>query len=164
MLSVGIFLRDPSPYLREFRRKTTENTERRQSRSRIESGTSRLHFLEQVGLSTDSLTSMPYLGFEPGTLGVLTSSPNHYTAWSAEMHRYYYTGYCSGRVAKNGIYQRSAFSVIKFGNLLEWSKQLSNFSEIKIKISISYKTVLNDPVCISLKQWVFIQYEYLLEQ
>ena len=44
MLYVRIFLRDPSPYLRKFRRKTTENSERlgRQARPRIEHGTSRL--------------------------------------------------------------------------------------------------------------------------
>ena len=32
---------------------------------------------------TDSFTSMPYLGFEPGTLGVAVGSPIHYTSWSA---------------------------------------------------------------------------------
>ena len=44
MPSVGVFLRDPSPYLREFRRKTTENSERlgRQARPRFVPGTSRL--------------------------------------------------------------------------------------------------------------------------
>ena len=47
MPSVGIFLRDPSPYLREFWRKTTENSERlgRQARPGIEPGTSRLPVL-----------------------------------------------------------------------------------------------------------------------
>ena len=46
MPSVGVFLRDPSPYLREFRRKTAENSERlgRQARPSIEPGTSRLPF------------------------------------------------------------------------------------------------------------------------
>ena len=41
--SVGVFLRDPKPYLREFRRKTTKNSERlsRQVRLGIEPGTSR---------------------------------------------------------------------------------------------------------------------------
>ena len=39
--TVGVFLRDPSPYLREFRN-TTENSDRigRQARPEIESGTS----------------------------------------------------------------------------------------------------------------------------
>ena len=32
---------------------------------------------------TDSFTSMPYPGFEPGTLGVAVGSPIHYTSWSA---------------------------------------------------------------------------------
>ena len=32
---------------------------------------------------TDSFISMPYLGFEPGTLGVAVGSPIHYTSWSA---------------------------------------------------------------------------------
>ena len=33
---------------------------------------------------TDSFTSMPYPGFEPGTLGVAVGSPIHYTSWSAK--------------------------------------------------------------------------------
>ena len=43
VLSVGIFLRDPRPHLREFQRKTTENSERlgRQARPGIEPGTTR---------------------------------------------------------------------------------------------------------------------------
>ena len=42
--SVGVFLRDPSPYLREFRRKQRKNSERlgRQARPGFEPGTSRL--------------------------------------------------------------------------------------------------------------------------
>ena len=31
---------------------------------------------------TDSFTSMPYPGFEPGTLGVAVGCPIHYTSWS----------------------------------------------------------------------------------
>ena len=44
MSSVGVFLRDPSLYLRKFRRKTTKNSERlgRQARPGIEHDTSRL--------------------------------------------------------------------------------------------------------------------------
>ena len=50
--SVGTFLRDPSPYLREFRRKTAENYEplNRQARPGIEPGTSRT-----PALSTEEL-------------------------------------------------------------------------------------------------------------
>ena len=42
--SMGDFLRDPSPYLHEFRKKTTENSERlgRQALSGIDPGTSHL--------------------------------------------------------------------------------------------------------------------------
>ena len=42
--SVGVFLRDPSPYLRKVQEKTTENSERlgRQERLGIEPGTSHL--------------------------------------------------------------------------------------------------------------------------
>ena len=32
---------------------------------------------------TDSFTSMPYPGLEPGTLGVAVGSPIHNTIWSA---------------------------------------------------------------------------------
>ena len=32
---------------------------------------------------TDSFTSIPYQGFEPGNLGVAVGSPIHYTSWSA---------------------------------------------------------------------------------
>ena len=41
--SLGVFLRDPSLYLRKFRKKTTENSERlgRQARPGIQPGTSR---------------------------------------------------------------------------------------------------------------------------
>ena len=69
-----------------------ENSERlgRQARPRIELGASRLPILAQNRSATgggeartDSMTSMPYPIFEPGTFGVAASSPNHYTAWSA---------------------------------------------------------------------------------
>ena len=44
MPPVGVFLRDPNPYLLKLRKKTTENSERlgRQARNWIEPGTSRL--------------------------------------------------------------------------------------------------------------------------
>ena len=44
MLPVGVFLRDPNPYLREFQRKPWKNSELlgRQERPRIEPSTSRL--------------------------------------------------------------------------------------------------------------------------
>ena len=52
MSSVGVFQRNPSPYLREFRRKTTENSERlgRQARPGFEPGTSRLPVLSVTTL------------------------------------------------------------------------------------------------------------------
>ena len=72
--------------------KTTENSERpgRQARPGIEPGTSRLPVFERritqplVRPRTDSLTSMLYLTFEPGTFGAAAGYPSHYTAWSAE--------------------------------------------------------------------------------
>ena len=47
-----VFLRDPSPYLREFRRKITENSKQlgRQARPEIEPGTSRLPVLSSEPL------------------------------------------------------------------------------------------------------------------
>ena len=36
-----------------------------------------------MGPGTDSLTSMPYTGFEPDTFDIAAGSPNHYTSWSA---------------------------------------------------------------------------------
>ena len=53
---MGVFLRDPSPYLREFRRKTTENSEwlGRQARPGFEPGTSRL--------PVSSVTTLPLVG------------------------------------------------------------------------------------------------------
>ena len=82
--SVGVFLRNSSPYSREFRRKTTENSERlgQQARPGIEPGTSCLLIFERrttlplVGPRTDRLPSMPYPGFEPETFGVATGSPS----------------------------------------------------------------------------------------
>ena len=55
VFSVGVFLRDPSPYLREFSEKTTENSERlgREARPRYELG-SRLPVL--------SITTPPLVG------------------------------------------------------------------------------------------------------
>ena len=52
----GVFLRDPSPYVRELRRKITENAEPlgRQARPWIEPGTSRLLVL--------SVTAVPLVG------------------------------------------------------------------------------------------------------
>ena len=71
--------------------KSTENSERlgRQMRRRIKLGTYRLPIFSSepppplVGPRTDSLTSMPYPGFGPGTFGLAAGSPNHYIAWSA---------------------------------------------------------------------------------
>ena len=88
--SVGVFLRDPSPYLPVFRRKITENSDRieRQAQQGIEPGTFRLPVFEcrttqPLVDKADSLTSMPYPGFEPGTFGAAAGFPGHYTAWSA---------------------------------------------------------------------------------
>ena len=86
--SVGVFLRDPSPYLQVFRSKTTENFEwlGRQARPKVEPDISRLPVFERriaqplMGPRTDRLTSMPYLGFEPGTIGATAVFPNYYTA------------------------------------------------------------------------------------
>ena len=52
MPTVGVFLRDPDPYLREFRRKTTKNSERlgRQAPPGIETGTFRQSFLSAESL------------------------------------------------------------------------------------------------------------------
>ena len=41
-----------------------------------------------VGPRTDNLTSMPYLGFEPGTFGVAVGSPNHYPTCSVSADRF----------------------------------------------------------------------------
>ena len=65
-----------------------ENSERlgRQARLGIKLGTSRLPVFEHriaqplVGLRTDSLTSMPYPGLEPGTYNAAAGFPSHYTA------------------------------------------------------------------------------------
>ena len=62
--------------------KTTENFEQlgRQARPEIEPGTSRLLVLEcrtaqpLVEPRMDSLTSMPYLGFEPGMYNVIAGT------------------------------------------------------------------------------------------
>ena len=79
--SVGVFLRDPSPYLREFRRKprkTPNGLVNKRNRG-IEPGTSRLPILEHkiaqplVGPRMDNLTSMHCLGFEPETFGAAAS-------------------------------------------------------------------------------------------
>ena len=88
--SVRVFLMDHNPRVSE---KTTESSERlsRQPRPWIEPGTSNLPVLEHriaqplVGPRTDSLTSMPYPGFEPGTFGVAAGTPSHYTAWSVKL-------------------------------------------------------------------------------
>ena len=47
--SVDVFLRNPSPYFKEFQKKTTENSEEliRQARLGIEPGTTRLPILTQ---------------------------------------------------------------------------------------------------------------------
>ena len=78
-----VFLRDPSPYLCEFRKKNTENSKRlgRQARPGIESGTSRLPALSAEprshwwGQRRTVWTSMPYPEFEPGTFGAAAGSP-----------------------------------------------------------------------------------------
>ena len=93
--SVGVFLRDPSPYLCESLRKTrkTPNGQCRQARPGIEPGTSRLQVLQRrtaqslVGPRTDNVTSMPQPGFEPRTFIVAAGFPNHCTAWSAKTKR-----------------------------------------------------------------------------
>ena len=37
-----------------------------------------------AGPRADSLTSLPYRGFEPGTFGAAAGFPSHYNAWAAE--------------------------------------------------------------------------------
>ena len=72
--------------------KTTEISERlgRQGQPMIEPGTSRLPIFSAEPLShcwglVNSLTSMPFPGFELGIFGVAAGFPNHYTAWSAHI-------------------------------------------------------------------------------
>ena len=68
--------------------KTTENSERlgQQAQQGIEPGTSRQPVFEYrtaqllTGPKTDSLTSMPYPGFRPGTFGAAAGFLSHYTA------------------------------------------------------------------------------------
>ena len=50
---MGVFLSDPSPYLREFQRKTTENSKRlgRQVLLGFEPGTSRLPVLNVTAMT-----------------------------------------------------------------------------------------------------------------
>ena len=91
MPSAGVFLRDLSPYFRKFR----ENHVKLQTvKSASATGDENLtlsvnQFLELrtaqplLGPRKDSLTSIPYPGFEPRTFGVADGFPNHYTAWSA---------------------------------------------------------------------------------
>ena len=87
---MGIFLKDPSPYLCEYRRKplkTPKGYVDKRDRG-LNLAPPVYHFERRmaqqlVGLKTDSLTSMPYLGFEPGTFGAADGSSSHYTAWSA---------------------------------------------------------------------------------
>ena len=74
---------------------------------------------------TDSFTSMPYPGFEPGTLGVAVGSPTHYTSWSA------YTLKCSLRFrlsANNNICGSNCEGLLR--DLLKPRRNL---------ISVSYK-------------------------
>ena len=88
--SVGVFLRNPCPYLRVFLRKPGANLLDRQARPEIKPGTSRLQAFERrtaqplVGPRMDNLTSMLYPGFEPGTFGAAAGFPSHYTAWSTK--------------------------------------------------------------------------------
>ena len=73
-----------------------ENSERlsRQARPGIEHGTSYQPVLENrtvlplVGPRTDSLTSMPYPGMEPGTFSAVC--PSQYTAWSAGLREEFF--------------------------------------------------------------------------
>ena len=68
-----------------------QNSERLgpQARPGIEYGTFPLPVFEcrtaqpLVEPRTDSLTSMPYPEFDPGTFGGEAGFPSHYTAWSA---------------------------------------------------------------------------------
>ena len=83
----GVFLRDPIPYLREFRRKPqkTPNGQVDKSDQRMNLAIPVYQFLSAAasGAKDGHLTSMPYPVFEPGTFGVAAGSPSHYTAWSA---------------------------------------------------------------------------------
>ena len=80
VLSVGVFLRDPSPNFGE----NDWNLRTARSTSATEEWT--WHFPSTsfwaqpfVGPTTDSSTSMRYPGFEPGTFGSATGFPDHFT-------------------------------------------------------------------------------------
>ena len=85
--SLGAFLRDPSPYLRVFRRKTTENSERlgRQVRPGIEPGTSRLPVFERrttlllLGAKDGQFDIHALHRIRTGTFGAAAGFPYHYT-------------------------------------------------------------------------------------
>ena len=85
-LGGGCLSKESQPEFTRVSKKTTENSEQlgRQARPKIEPGTSRLPNFQRraaqplVRTKTDSLTSIPYPGFEPGTFGAAAGSPNHY--------------------------------------------------------------------------------------
>ena len=92
MPSEEVFLRVPSPYLCEFRRKPQKISKGYvlQARLGIESVTFCLPVLKRRtaqplgGPRTDSFNFHPYPGFEPGTFNAAAGFPSHYTAWSAK--------------------------------------------------------------------------------
>ena len=88
--SVGIFLKDPSPYLYEFRKKSRKTpkgwVDKRDRGMNLAPPVHQFFLvLPLVLLRTDSLTSMPYPGFEPGTFGVAAGFSNHWgVLWKGE--------------------------------------------------------------------------------
>ena len=80
---MAVFLRDPNPYLREFRRKPLKTSLGRQVRPRNEPGNSRLPVFEGShwwGLGRSVLAEI-----RTRTFGVAAVSSNHYTTWSARV-------------------------------------------------------------------------------
>ena len=54
----------------------------------------------------DSLTSMPYSGFEHGTFGAAAGFPNHRTAWSASYNEKLKIGRMGENVKINSKYHQ----------------------------------------------------------
>ena len=105
-----------------------------------------------MGPRTDSLTSMLYLGFKPGTFGVAAGSPRHYTIWSAvnskvwEDHRSEIDGDITNKVFNIGL-KRHVEEVI--GNALFNKKLL-------FKLLFIYSFIL----CIRLRKTQFLDKQH----
>ena len=128
----GVFLRDPSPYLREFRRKPRKTPNGQvDKRDRGMNLAPPIYQIlsEATGGVKDGQFDIHAL---PGIIGVASGSPNYYTPWSATC-----TGICSFIICIfDYVCNYLCFSCLSIGNKL-FSTNYAKYRNLKRKFLLA---------------------------